>query len=128
MTSFTIDSDDHVAAVAADLKPEDADHFTSRDELDRLTTQWPAARLVCLWNGLPGVMPVKRFMDRRTALDASGRPSQNESFATRFPATSSVRFARSRRNPWSSIARTETRIPGFTPSLSMRLFEFESSR
>jgi hypothetical protein len=43
MTSFTIDSDDHVAAVAADLKPEDADHFTSRDELDRLTTQWPAA-------------------------------------------------------------------------------------
>src|SRR6266849_3133502 len=69
MTSFTIDADDHIAPATGALKPEGADHFTSRDELDHLTTRWPAARLVRLWNGLPGVTPVKRFTDRRTALD-----------------------------------------------------------
>jgi len=69
MTSFTIDADDHIATATGALKPEGADHFTSRDELAHLTTQWPASRLVRLWNGLPGVTLVQRFTDRRTALD-----------------------------------------------------------
>ena len=69
MTSFTIDADDHIAIATGALKPKGADHFTSRDELAHLTTQWPASRLVRLWNGLPGVTPVKRFTDRKTALD-----------------------------------------------------------
>ena len=69
MTSFTIDADDHIAIATGALKPQGADHFTSRDELAHLTTQWPASRLVRLWNGLPSVTPVRRFTDRRTALD-----------------------------------------------------------
>ena len=69
MTSFTIDADDHIAIATGALKPQGANHFTSRDELAHLTTQWPASRLVRLWNGLPGVTPVQRFTDRRTALD-----------------------------------------------------------
>ncbi len=100
MTSFTIDSDDHVAPVTADLKPEDADHFTSRDELDRLTIQWPAARLVRLWNGLPGVTPVKRFTDRRTALDRIWKALPNGS------ARSTARSKASRK----SRARSKTTV------------------
>lgn len=35
----------------------------------QVVAQWPASRLVRLWNGLPGVTPVKRFTDRKTALN-----------------------------------------------------------
>lgn len=69
MTTFTIDSDDHTAATPGDRKPEGANHFSSLDELGQVTEQWPASRLVRLWNGLPGVTPVKRFTDRKTALN-----------------------------------------------------------
>jgi hypothetical protein len=83
-----------MAAVTADLKPEDADPFTSRDELDRLTTQWPAARPVRLWNGLPGVTPVKRFTDRRTALDRIWKALANGS--AELSLVSSLAHAHSR--------------------------------
>ena len=68
MTTFTIDSDDHIAQVTGDHKPEGADHFSSLDQLGQLAAQWPMARLVRIWNGLPGVAPVKRFTDRQTAI------------------------------------------------------------
>ena len=34
-----------------------------------MAAQWPMSRLVRLWNGLPGVTPVKRFTDRQIALN-----------------------------------------------------------
>jgi len=46
MTTFTIDSDDHIATATGDLKPEEADHFSSLDELRQLVAQWLASRLV----------------------------------------------------------------------------------
>src|SRR5712664_1892993 len=97
MTSFTIDADDHIATATGALKPQGADHFTSRDELAHLTTQWPASRLVRLWNGLPGVTPVKRFTDRKTALDRIWKALANGS------ATSTTRAKGSRQ----SRARSE---------------------
>jgi hypothetical protein len=33
-----------------------------------LATQWPADRLLAVWNSLPGVTPVKKFTDRKTAI------------------------------------------------------------
>jgi len=45
MTTFTIDSDDHIATATGDLKPR-ADHFSSLDELRQLVAQWLASRLV----------------------------------------------------------------------------------
>ena len=58
MTTFTVDSDDHIATATGDRTPEAADHFTSLDELHKVGAQWPVSRLVRLWNGLPGVTPV----------------------------------------------------------------------
>ena len=78
-TVFTIDSNDHIATVTGDLKPEGTDHFSSLDELHQVSAQWPASRLVRLWNGLPGVTPVKRFTDRRTALNRIWKAVQNGS-------------------------------------------------
>lgn len=42
--------------------------FRSEASLSRLARDWPASRLVDIWNGLPGVKPVSRFRDRATAV------------------------------------------------------------
>jgi hypothetical protein len=45
-----------------------ADRFRNEAGLAKLATDWPAARLVEIWNSLPGVTPVKKFKDRQTAV------------------------------------------------------------
>ena len=42
--------------------------FASPDDLTQITADWPSARLVQLWNRIPGVAPIKKFTDRPTAL------------------------------------------------------------
>ena len=42
--------------------------FDSADELKRVTADWPSARLVAVWNSIPGVVPVRKFTDRPTGL------------------------------------------------------------
>jgi len=42
--------------------------FATERQLARLTARWPIARLVGIWNGLPGVKGTDRFTDRRTAV------------------------------------------------------------
>lgn len=42
--------------------------FRSESELARLSADWPVSRLIEIWNRLPGVKPVRRFEDRRTAV------------------------------------------------------------
>jgi hypothetical protein len=73
MKMFTIGPEDRIAVVKpaeADLDSAAAGRFGSAAELARLVQSWPMARLVGLWNDLPGVRPVRRFADRTT----SGRP------------------------------------------------------
>ena len=77
MTTFTIDSDDHIATATGAHKPQGTDDFNSLDELGRLVALWPAARLVRLWNSLPRVTPVKRFTDRKTAVSRIWKALQN---------------------------------------------------
>ena len=42
--------------------------FASEKELQELVNEWPMKRLVEIWNRLPGVEPVARFTDRKTAI------------------------------------------------------------
>ena len=59
MTTFTIDTDNHITAHAT---PEEAatatstpfDTFSSQPEFAELAKSWPAKRLVAIWNSLPG--------------------------------------------------------------------------
>jgi hypothetical protein len=71
--TFTIDSENNITAhvtpeVAAAATATPFDSFTSEQELAELAVQWPAERLVAIWNSLPGITPVKRFKDRKTAV------------------------------------------------------------
>jgi hypothetical protein len=77
MTTFTIDSDDHVATATGSHKPEAGDHFSSLAELSHLAEPWSATRLVRIWNSLPGATAVKRFTDRKTAVRRIWKALQN---------------------------------------------------
>ncbi len=39
-----------------------------QQELADLAAKWPANRLVEVWNGIPGLTPVKKFTDRKSAV------------------------------------------------------------
>jgi hypothetical protein len=75
MKTFTIDAENNISAFAT---PEEAvattatpfDTFASQKELLSLIGQWPAERLVAIWNSLAGVTPVKSF---KTTKVAAGR-------------------------------------------------------
>ena len=75
MKTFTIDEQNNITAFgtqeeAAATTATPFDPFASQQELAALATQWPAERLVAIWNSLPGVKPVKSF---KTAKVAAGR-------------------------------------------------------
>jgi hypothetical protein len=71
--TFTIDIENNVTAFASPAEAASAtttpfDSFASERELAELARAWPTDRLVAIWNSLPGVTPVKRFTDRKTAI------------------------------------------------------------
>ena len=70
MTIFTIDQDNNITAFAsaktAVSNPE-SERFRSAKQLAKLASKWPASRLIEIWNGLPGVTPVRKFTSRQIA-------------------------------------------------------------
>ena len=71
MIIFTIDNESnnimaHAMAQDAEAVPNAA-RFRNEASLAKLAADWPATRLVEIYNGLPGVSPVKKFTDRKTA-------------------------------------------------------------
>ena len=62
MKHFTIENETnnimvHASAEAAGAITN-AEHFSSEKALAKIAADWPAARLVEIWNSLPGVTPV----------------------------------------------------------------------
>jgi cell pole-organizing protein PopZ len=76
MTLFAIDADNNITTYpAAEKIPEGQERFTSEKELAALATNWPADRLIGVWNSFAGVAgfgadlkPVKKFTNRKTAI------------------------------------------------------------
>jgi hypothetical protein len=71
MKTFSIDSDDNIrvfASVEEAGAVPGVERFDSLDQFRGLAEQWPASRLVEIWNSLAGVKPVKKFTDRKTAV------------------------------------------------------------
>src|SRR5689334_11976140 len=70
MKYFTIDNENdirvHASAAEADALAN-AERFSNSAGLTKLAEKWSAARLVEIWNSLPGATPVKKFTDRATA-------------------------------------------------------------
>src|ERR1035441_1008786 len=76
MRLFAIDNDNTITAFpAAEQIPEGQEHFATEKELAKLAANWPADRLVQVWNSFAGVAgfggdlkPVKKFTDRKSAV------------------------------------------------------------
>ena len=71
MKTYTIESDNNITAHATVQEAEavtNAERFRNESGLHKLAAEWPASRLVEIWNSLPGVSPVKKFKDRQTAV------------------------------------------------------------
>jgi hypothetical protein len=70
MATFTIDSDNNITGYSPGEAIPDGnkERFTTESELAELAAQWPAARLVELWNSIPGLTGVRKFTSRKTAV------------------------------------------------------------
>src|SRR2546425_697638 len=66
--TFTIDSENNITAFASRQEGGGVESFSSQEELASLAANWPASRLVEVWNSIPGFVAVKRFTDRQTAV------------------------------------------------------------
>src|ERR1035438_9961999 len=80
MKTFTIDNESNIT-VHGSVKEADAvpnsERFTNEAALAKLAASWPAARLVEIWNSLPGETPVRKFKDRATAVSRIWKALQN---------------------------------------------------
>ena len=71
MPTFTIDDENRIRALGPDEAKEITDmlRFNSEREFAELAKQWPATRLVEIWDGITGVTPVRKFMSRSIAVE-----------------------------------------------------------
>jgi hypothetical protein len=72
MKNFTIENETNNITVHGSVKEAEAvansERFSNEAALAKLAASWPAARLVEIWNSLPGETPVRKFKDRATAV------------------------------------------------------------
>ena len=101
MRLFAIDKDETITAFpAAEQIPEGQEQFASEKELAKLAANWPADRLVNVWNSFAGVAgfgadlkPVKKFTDRKTAVKRIWAAIQKLDAGTPEPAAAAQETA-----------------------------------
>jgi hypothetical protein len=81
MKHFTIETESNNIMVHTSLAEAEAvpgtQRFGTEAALGKLAADWPTARLVDIWNSLPGVTPVSKFKDRSTAVTRIWKALQN---------------------------------------------------
>jgi Protein of unknown function (DUF3489) len=74
---FHLTTEGHIETGDEQRRTEtDGSSFASEPELQQMAGEWPMKRLVEIWNRLPGVEPVTRFTDRKTAIGRIWRAIQ----------------------------------------------------
>jgi hypothetical protein len=68
MKTYTIDAENSITAHATKQDAGEGESFSSQQELASLVAEWPTDRLAEVWNGIPGLTPVKKFTDRKSAV------------------------------------------------------------
>src|SRR5580700_11120815 len=68
MTTYTIDNENNITAYGSQQEAGEGEAFGSQQELADLAATWEANRLIEVWNGIPGLTPVKKFTDRKSAV------------------------------------------------------------
>src|SRR5258707_14456974 len=68
MTTYTIDTENSITAHSSKQEAGEGESSSNQQELPSLVAEWPADRLIEVWNGIPGLTPVKKFTDRKSAV------------------------------------------------------------
>ncbi len=68
MKTYTIDKENSITAHATKQEAGEGESFSSQQELASLVAEWPADRLIEVWNGIPGLTPVKKFANQKLAV------------------------------------------------------------
>jgi hypothetical protein len=68
MKTYTIDAENSITAFATKQEAGEGDSFSTQQELASLVAEWPTDRLIEVWNGIPGVTPVKKFTNQKSAV------------------------------------------------------------
>ena len=118
MTAFTIDADNNITVLASSQqvagREEGIATFRNAQELAALAAKWPGARLVEIWNSLPGVEPVERFTSRPVAVTRIWKaiqhlqPSVGAQRRRVGPKKGKVRNKASRRSPPAARENSKT--------------------
>ena len=85
---FTINAENAITAHATPKQAqavEGAEQFRNEAGFAKLAGKWPIARLVEIWNTLPGVSPVKKFKDRPTGVARIWKAIQELELAATTP-------------------------------------------
>jgi hypothetical protein len=81
MKNFTIENETNNIMIHGSAKEAGAlpntERFSNEAALAKLAADWPAARLVEIWNSLPGETQIKKFKDRATAVSRIWKAIQN---------------------------------------------------
>jgi len=86
MKAFTITEQNRISGWnPKEAVSEVAQIFGTEEELAAIAADLPALRLIAIWNNLPGVQPVKKFTDRKTAISRIWKAVQNMAPATAVP-------------------------------------------
>ena len=68
MKTFGINAENQTTIyIGAAMRPDET-IFSTEDQLALVAELFPTSRLIEIWNTLPGVTPVRRFKDRKTAI------------------------------------------------------------
>src|SRR6059036_2233199 len=94
MKTYTIDTENSITAHATKQEAGEGESFSSQQELASLVTEWPADRLIEVWNGIPGLTPVKKFTDRKSAVSRIWKAIQSlDGGTTAEAATTAPKWA-----------------------------------
>ena len=123
MATFTIDGDNNITGYApGEAVPDgNTERFTTEGELAQLAAQWPAARLVEVWNSIPGLAPVRKFTSRKTAVARIWKAAQ--SLVSRPNAPDVAKKAAKSRKQATPKAKAHTARDGSKKADIIRLLE-----
>src|SRR4029077_12204990 len=94
MTTFLIDAENNISSLDSQQADFHGEIFASQTELADLAAKWPANRLIEVWNGIPGLTPVQKFADRKSAVARIGKAIQSlEGGDVTDPATAAPKLA-----------------------------------
>ena len=68
MKTFGINAENSISIYEGAATRPDETIFSTEDQLALVAELFPTSRLIEIWNTLPGVTPVRKFKDRKTAI------------------------------------------------------------